>query len=296
MSAQALIADPSVPVCAALRRYLESAGFEVRVVHFLDEAVEQLRSGEPALLFAAATEAFDGETLCRRARALLPTLPVVLVYPPEVEDPEPHATAAGADSWLVGPLKRATVIACARAVLRAGELSLQVAGLKRELEARSEAQPASELEFFKRVLLTEVKRSRRYGYPVSFLLVALDVPARAAELAEAFGVVTRGIRDIDLAVPFGGERILAFLPHTPRSGALVVAGRLREKLAQLRSLPEATASIGVACYEPGGGAKEQVSFGSLLKEATLALKKAQAAGGDRVEAGEKRTRSRISMG
>jgi GGDEF domain-containing protein len=80
-----------------------------------------------------------------------------------------------------------------------------------------------------------------------------------------------------------------FLPHTPRSGAMFVAGRLRERVGTLRGLPGATASVGVAVSEPPGGkapasgAGAQVSFGSLLKEAGEALRRAQAAGGDRVE-------------
>lgn len=321
MSARALISDPSVPVSGALRKYLESAGFEVRVVHYLDEAVEKIRAGEPDLVFAAASSTFDGETLCQKAKSLAPAMPVVLVYPPEEDDPEPHAARAGADSYLVGPLKRAAVVTCARAMLKIKNLAETVERLESDLRKRveiaqresassssSSSTPsggAQEFEFFKRVLLMEVKRSRRYRYPVAFLLVAIDRFAervaplnhaeRTAAVAEALGAVTRCTRDIDLALPFGDERFLVFLPHTPRSGALVVAGRLRDHLATLKTLPEATASVGVATFEPGVDAKSQVSFGSLMKDATEALKKAQAAGGNAVEAGEKKSRDRISL-
>jgi len=315
MKPRALIADPSVPVSGAIRKYLEASGFEVRVVHYLDEAVEKVRAGEPRLVFAAASSSFDGETLCQKVKALSAHTPVVLIYPPDEDDPEQHAAKAGADAYLVGPLKRATVSSCAKAMLRIRTLQetveRQEADLKRQAEeAASPERPtdsggSADFEFFKKFLLMEVKRSRRYKYPVSFLLVALDDFAeraaslsqaqRTAVLAEALAVVTRCVRDIDLAVPFSDERFLVFLPHTAREGALIVAGRLRDQLSRLGSLPDSTASVGVAAFEPGLS-RQQVSFGTLMKDATEALRRAQAGGGNAVEASEKKSRDRISLG
>ena len=317
MSQKALVADPSVPVSGALRKHLEGMGFEVKVVHYLDEAVERLRAGDVDLLVAAATSHFDGETLCRKARELLPTCPVLLVYPPDEEDPEPHAARAGADGFVVGPLKRATVVSCVKALMRIRQLQDLVEKLETDLRLQSVQPPAAgkpasqspsgDFEFFKKFLLMEVKRSRRYRYPVAFLLVSLDGFAeaagrltqatRTAVLAEALATVARCIRDIDLAVPFGDDRFLVFLPHTPREGALIVAGRLRDNLAALKAMPESTASVGVAAWEPGGGVPaQQVSFGSLMKDATDALRRAQAQGGNAVDGGERKVRDRISLG
>jgi diguanylate cyclase (GGDEF)-like protein len=156
-----------------------------------------------------------------------------------------------------------------------------------------------DFEFLKRLMLMEVKRSRRYRYPIALLLVELDLfparsatlppAARTAVLAEALGALVGGVRDIDVAVPFADSRFVVFLPHTPRSGALVVAERLRERVGALRGLPGTTASVGMAVSEPpsgkgpASGAAAQVSFGSLLKEAGEALRRAQASGGNRVE-------------
>ncbi|MBZ4416759.1 diguanylate cyclase [Myxococcus sp. RHSTA-1-4] len=161
------------------------------------------------------------------------------------------------------------------------------------------AASSPDFEFLKRLMLMEVKRSRRYRYPIALLLVELDgfaeraaalaPAARTAALAEALGLLVAGVRDIDVAVPFADSRFVVFLPHTPRSGALVVAERLCERVGALRGLPGTSASVGVAVSEPPGGkgapsgAQAQVSFGSLLKEAGEALRRAQAAGGNRVE-------------
>lgn len=348
---KALVADPALPVSSVLRRHLEGMGFEVKVVHYLDEAVERIRAGNLDLVLTAATAQFDGETLCRKAKSLFPSCPVVLLYPPEEDDPEPHALAAGADGWLVGPVKRASVVSTVRSTLRLRSLEDALARAEAEVAALREsasvpAVPTAPVsaaatvgpgalntagfDYFKKFILTEVKRSRRYRYPMALLLVTLDQFAervaeagfapqeRTAVVAEALATVSRCIRDIDLAVPLTEERCLVFLPHTGRDGALIVAGRLRDSLAALRTLTTVTASVGVASYEPGTGPAAgaqpalegdaqgtstagagpggAVSFGSLMKEAQDALRRAQASGGNAVDAGERKVRDRISLG
>lgn len=321
---KALIADPFVPTSGALRRFLESIGFEVSVVHFLDEAVQRIKSAEPQLLFAAVSTTFDGETLCLKSKDIAPKLPVVLVYPPEDEAADEHARNSGADAFVVGPLKRGSVVSVARLVIQLRNLAEQVRKLEADNDkliaarlapaakaapekaaASAPTQQERDFEFFKRLLLMEVKRSRRYRYPVAFLLVEIDgwadrsrelsAPTRAQVLAEALTVVSSGLRDIDLAMPSSQDRVLVFLPHTPRDGALIVANRLRGKLGKMKLLKEATVSVGIASFV-GGQSKAQISFGSLMKDASDALKRAQAAGGDRAEASEGAKRDRISMG
>ena len=316
MTRRALVADPAVAVAATIKRYLEASGFAVKVVRYVDEAVLAVREAEPEILFAAVSELFDGEALCHKVKEVSPGCSVVLVYPPDAEDPDAQAVRCGADAYLVAPLKRGTVTSCTKMVGRIRTLHETVGRLEEDLKRHIAEPPAdpfrgagssADFEFFKKYLLMEVKRSRRYKYPVSFLLVGLDrfennvrdldAEKRTAAQGEALSILTRGIRDIDLAVPFSEGRYLVFLPHTPRSGALVVAARGRERLSKMTSLPGITASVGVASYEPlpGGAA---LSFGVLLKQATELLRKAQLAGGDRVEGGAERPpkRDRISLG
>lgn len=316
-SRRALVADPSPSVAGTVKRFLEGASFTVKVVRYFDEAILQLREGAPDVVFTAASDLFDGESLCSKVKELHPLCPVVIVYPPEAEDPDADAARAGADAYLVGPLKRGTVVSTARTAVRIRSLLDQVEKLEGDLKRHVAEPPAdahglqgtsADFEFFKKFLLMEVKRSRRYRYPVSFLLVGLDQlelrlqplgqEKRLEALAEALAIITRGVRDIDLAIPFSEGRYLVFLPHTPRSGALVVATRARERLSQMKGVPELTASVGVATFEPAI-ADPSVSFGTLMKQAMDYLRQAQLAGGDRVEAGEAPKppkRDRISLG
>lgn len=85
-------------------------------------------------------------------------------------------------------------------------------------------------------LAEEFKKSRRYGIPLSCLVVGLEgfeaVVARGDEESaeEAFarlsGIVLTQTRDVDVAGRAGAGRYLVLLPSTGRPGAEVVAKRL----------------------------------------------------------------------
>jgi diguanylate cyclase (GGDEF)-like protein len=300
LSPRALIADPTLQSSGQLRSFLESGHFQVTVAHYLDEAVEALRTANVEILFAAVSDNFDGETLARKAKALRPACPVVLIYPPHDDDPGPHALEAGADAFLVAPLKKGTVSSCARSMMRLRQLAQTVQRLEADLSSRAEAPAVSEFGFLKRFLLMEIKRSRRYHFPASFLLVALDRPLpqkdRTPTQALVLAAICRSLRDIDLAVPASGERFLVFLPHTRREGAAITAERLRSRISKLKRLEGQSVSVGIACYE-GDTSRAPVSFGGLMRDATGALRRAREAGGDRIEfAAEAAKRARIQIG
>ncbi|ATB32019.1 diguanylate cyclase [Melittangium boletus] len=300
-----LVAEPSASVAGALRRFLENAGHEVTVASTVQEGLERVRELAPALVLASITEGFDGEALCRHVKEEAPAIPVLLLYLPEEENPESRAAAAGAEACLVGPLKRATVVSCVSLLMQLSKAREAVSVVRTEMQLMQHqnqgprpvaASSAADLEFLKRLLFMEVKRSRRYRYPISYLLLEPDryaellapLPAsqRTSALAEILRRLTEALRDIDVAVPFAEGRFIVFLPYTPYEGALVVAERLRQRVKEVESVPGLTASMGLSVFEPSAAkGQAQVSFGSLMKEAGEALRRAQAAGGDRVEGG-----------
>jgi diguanylate cyclase (GGDEF)-like protein len=298
-----LVAEPSASVAGALRKFLENAGHEVSVASEVRDALERVRELAPALVLASVTESFDGETLCRQVKEEAPTIPVLLLYLPEEEQPEARAAAAGAEACLVGPLKRATVVSCVSLMMQLAQARETVSVVRTEMQLmqhqgprREPSSSGADLEFLKRLLFMEVKRSRRYRYPISYLLLEPDryaeriatLPAaqRTSALAEVLRRLSEALRDIDVAVPFAEGRFIVFLPYTPHEGAIVVAERLRQRVKEVESVPGLTASMGLAVFEPSAQkGQAQVSFGSLMKEAGDALRRAQAAGGDRVEGG-----------
>jgi PleD family two-component response regulator len=312
---RALVAEPSLPISNALKRFLQVSGYEVTVVHFVDDAVLQARKVEPAVVFTSVSGTFDGEALCGKLKRLRPLCPVVLTYPPEELEVEERATKAQAEAWMVGPLKQPQVSATAHAMVQLYQARLRIEMLEGELHRARVAFSAQsgvnthDIAFFKRFLSMEIKRSRRYQYPLAFLMLALDGlevrllrvtnpdAMRAAVRAEALAVIGQMLRDIDLCVPFADDRLLVFLPHTPRDGALIVAGRAVAKFSNLKAFEGGTGSAGVATYDPKSD-KQSVGFGSLMREASLNLRLAQEAGGERAEASPvaaKTKRDRVSI-
>lgn len=115
-------------------------------------------------------------------------------------------------------------------------------------------------------LATEANRRSRSGRPVSLVAADLDDFKRVNdrhghevgdEVLRAFaGVLRATVRDIDTAARLGGEEFAILLPETDAEGAVVLAGRIRERLERLEiDVPDGgclsvTASFGVASCPP----------------------------------------------
>jgi PleD family two-component response regulator len=304
-----VVADASPAVAGALRGFLEGK-YEVRAARDEDETLEAVRSFGADLLIASESDRFDAEAVCAALKARDPDFPVILVYAPEEGDPDGRSIRAGAEACLQGPLKQGTVLSCVRNVLALTELRGKARLVRRasdlpdgdeglEPQGDEDADPlpepavgptqAADFGAFRSLLAREVKRSRRYRYPVAFVVVAYDafateMPALEttdvdALLAGAKSVLARHLRDTDLVSAFHPGSWVVFLPHTPGDGAMVVAERLREKLTGLRGTL-LMASAGVSVHVPAEGTGD-LSFGKLFRDATDALAQARVEGGGR---------------
>ena len=105
---------------------------------------------------------------------------------------------------------------------------------------------------------------RRYGYPLSILLIDVD---RFRNINDEHGKLTgdgviKGVADVistcirssDDAGRYGGEEIAVLLTNTPEKAALEVADRIRASISKRVFTDHAvnvTASVGVACFESG---------------------------------------------
>ncbi|HTN53654.1 MAG TPA: diguanylate cyclase [Anaeromyxobacter sp.] len=283
MARRILVAEASKAIVTALRRDLVGTGLELDPV----APAEAASKVDPEQHVAAIVRGGEGAAeVVAAVRVVDPLLPVIALFLDE-EDAQRHPDACGADGVLVGPLTGPGVAGVCRLAEKLRAESRRAAELE-QIAARATA-GASDLAFLKRLLLLEVKRSKRYGYPVSIALVAVDRwgelaaslggRGSAALLSEVLGVLATSVRDIDLAVPFADERFVVLLPHTKAEGGLQVARRLCARIRDRGAAVKVTASAGVAGHE----GDRTVSFGGLVKRAAEALTRARAAGGDRAE-------------
>jgi diguanylate cyclase (GGDEF)-like protein len=141
-------------------------------------------------------------------------------------------------------------------------------------------------------LVEELSRARRYGAPLSLMMVDIDDFKLVNDThGHAIGDVVIGhvarlfVRDrrvSDIVARYGGEELVLLLPHTPLDGAVALADRLRQLVAHTPyrtsdGHDHVTVSVGVAAYEHSMRDPEQ-----LLEAADRALYRAKRQGKNRV--------------
>ena len=145
--------------------------------------------------------------------------------------------------------------------------------------------------YFKEALHYEVEKSRRYKMPLSLLFLDIDDFKRVNDtlghlkgdkiLRQVAAILKQGIRQADLLCRYGGDEFVMLLSQTPPDQALVLAERLRRRIAQafknrLEQKCKITVSIGVAGLLP------EMTTDDLITAADEAQYRAKQAGKNRV--------------
>jgi diguanylate cyclase (GGDEF)-like protein len=123
-------------------------------------------------------------------------------------------------------------------------------------------------------LRRETKRAVRTGSPLSLLFIDLDgfkavndtyghlFGSRA--LVEAAAVIKGSARETDVVARFGGDEFAVILPETSRDGAIMVAERIRDRIAAHSFLNadqldvHLTASVGIATLPESAASAEEL--------------------------------------
>lgn len=132
----------------------------------------------------------------------------------------------------------------------------------------------------------EVLRSRRSGESLALIMIDLDHfkkindrhghAAGDAVLVAVADAMRAGLRQIDVLGRVGGEEFLLILPSTDKSGAGVIAERMRTRISQLGVVLQdgervsLTASFGIIAGE-GSQPDAAESFNELLGQADTAM-------------------------
>jgi AmiR/NasT family two-component response regulator len=262
----------------------------------LEKVLDAIRRGGLDVVLAALP---GDEILIDAALALEPRRPIVIasIASSGVEAVE-RATSAGADLVTTRPHdveRLAPVLLAAARLTNERRISTTAKGAEQVLRARLEELSDPEprglqpFELFQRTLEVEIKRARRFEYPLSVALFAVEVPPppppagiRGILRARAGNALIHTIRDIDMATQLDHERFLVLLPYTDLTGAAHVGRRVIAAVAEHdpvvsagRSFPPRVVGA-VAGSKPG----QELSFAKLMKEATRALEQARRDGAE----------------
>lgn len=150
--------------------------------------------------------------------------------------------------------------------------------------------------YFQEILEAEIQRSIRYNHPVSLLLLDVDFfkrvndtyghPAGDHVLRQISLKMAKLVRHCDIVARYGGEEFAIILPEIRKSGAKVLAQRIRRGIEQLQititsQQLEITVSVGVSSTDDIEGVKD--ARAALISNADQALYTAKRNGRNRVE-------------
>jgi diguanylate cyclase (GGDEF)-like protein len=239
----------------------------------------------------------DGLQLIREATAAGCRTPIVFLTAESAGNVDIQAMEAGAMDYLVkGEISPRSL---ERSLRYATKLGATLEALRR-MATRDELTGLLNRREYERILAEEEDRARRFGNPLSLVIIDLDHfkavndsyghPAGDQVLKEAARRIAASVRTVDRAARIGGEEIALILVQTNRSSALEVAAR---SIALVAGSPipipggqsiSVTASAGVAELPLDGGTGSE-----LFASADRALYAAKAAGRNRaVAAGDAR--------
>ncbi|HEX5964579.1 MAG TPA: diguanylate cyclase [Pyrinomonadaceae bacterium] len=144
-------------------------------------------------------------------------------------------------------------------------------------------------------LAEELNRSKRYDYPMSFLMIDIDdfkaYNDKNGHLAGDLAIQITGhclkaaLRSADVASRYGGEEFCILLPQTGMAEAAAIADRIRQRVnsthfphGKAQPLGRVTVSIGVSTFSQIINTPENI-----IAAADRALYQAKSLGKDRVE-------------
>lgn len=165
----------------------------------------------------------------------------------------------------------------------------------RELSVRDELTQLYNRRHFQEVLPLEIKRAKRFGKPLSLLMIDIDHFKKYNDrwghlagdnrLKEFVHLVGSRIREVDFLARFGGEEFVLILPSTGKQDGRLVAEKIcalvREHLftspEEDPSSRQMTISVGVASFPDDAENMED-----LVDAADIALYEAKGAGRNKV--------------
>src|SRR6185369_8994793 len=174
---------------------------------------------------------------------------------------------AGADEYLVKPINQAELKTRLKTAVRILELESNLQKSLEEIRSLSLVDPVTgtyNRKFMDDRISNEIRRAYRYQHPLALILLSINNFKQISEtcgyysgdvvLKECADCLVEAVRkDVDWLVRYGGEEFLVVLPETDAAGAMIVAKRLRIRIATMivkineREI-RVTASFGVASF------------------------------------------------
>jgi diguanylate cyclase (GGDEF)-like protein len=290
-----LVIDDSIDIHRLLDVRLRPE--EVILYHALsaDEGLQKVRELKPDLiLLDVELPIRSGFEVCQTIKLdpALADIPVIFLTAATDIHTKVQGLELGAVDYVIKPFDPAELRARVRAALRTKRYHDL-------LSARANVDGLTGVwnrSYFNQRFGEEMAAAQRYGRLVSLVMLDLDhFKAHNDTFGHPFGdrvlqvvgdILHSAVRTTDAPCRFGGEEFAVVLTETPADGALVIADRIRLRIATTVFRPKdvnvpVTASFGIACSETLGSG-DTVSVARMIQAADSALYRAKNEGRNRV--------------
>ncbi len=265
-----LIVDDNRLQRSVLEANLKAAGYDVVAAENGKEALEIFRKGHyPILMTDWIMPEMSGLELCRAIRAEEPARYTYIIILTSLDSKNDIIAGleAGADEYLIKPAHQAELQARLKTAHRILELEDARNKYIEEIKSLSLIDPPTgtfNRYYMDERLLQEIKRAYRYERSLALILVGINHFEETVtefghfsgdtllkHTAECLSESTR--KDVDWIARYGDGAFMVVLPETDTAGAMIVAKRLRLRIATMvvkmydKEL-RITASFGVAGF------------------------------------------------
>ncbi|MBI3179125.1 MAG: diguanylate cyclase, partial [Deltaproteobacteria bacterium] len=249
MSTTILLVDDTDALRGEMRRILEEADLDVRIVEASDgaQALPLALSGDVDIVLSdIVMPSLDGISMLRSIRQHrdVGNLPVILVTSQSEQETRGLSFEVGASDYLSRPFSPAELVTRVQVQLRLRELQreLQRANERhRQLNQIDELTGVANRRQFTELCRKELARTRRHELSLAVAMLDIDdlrgINTRAghragdALITEVAGVIQRQMRAADVLARFDSGRFALLLPHADGAQAAGVVERMRELVA-----------------------------------------------------------------
>ncbi|WP_353930312.1 diguanylate cyclase [Okeanomitos corallinicola TIOX110] len=284
---------------------LDKEGYEVTLASNGYQALERVYSAQPDLiLLDLMMPEINGLEVCEKIQCNpeLADIPIIFLSASQEQDHLLKAFEKGAVDYLTKPFNTGELLARVKMHLelkysrqKLKKLLEEQVALVQQLEKLANTDTLTGIWNRRYLLIVaeqEIKRSQRYNFSFSVLLIDID---KFKKINDTYGhnvgdeviifmtqIVINNLRKPDCFGRFGGEEFVVLLPETDTDEALIVAERIRTSIQNQSITVEdkqvsITISIGVSGYHLG-----DKTIDTMIQRADQALYQAKNQGRNRV--------------
>lgn len=299
-----LIAEDNRLLRDMLQAALHSAGYEVVAAENGREALEIFNKAYyPIVITDWVMPEMTGPELCRAIRSddSGRYTYIVLLTSQDSKNDIIAGLDAGADEYLIKPMHQAELLTRLKTARRILDLESSLKKSMEEIGSLSRVDPVTGIynrRHLEERIPSEIKRAYRYERSLALIVVGIG---NFRELIDAHGYYTGDLvlkgcadclvesvrKDIDWLARYGEEKFVVVLPETDAAGAMILAKRLRFRIASMvvrghDKEIKVTAGFGVVGFT-ASQEREGMSPHILLDKAERSLHQAWDEGGEMIK-------------